>query len=75
MSTRLKAIVESGHESMTTADSEFCLAIALQSESVRTLQKQYFANRNDKSLLEASKASERQLDRLLSEPAQGGLFD
>lgn len=51
----------------------FLMDIARKAFEVRALQKEFFKHRSS-DILTQSKTAERELDRLLNEPAQGGLF-
>ena len=69
---RLLALLE-GAKQPTASDVAYLLDIAREAYHVRGCQRAYFKNPADRNLLEASKAGERALDRLLTEPAQGAL--
>lgn len=60
-------------ELATASDVARLHALAMKSFEVRSLQRQYFKEGHSHDVLLASKQAERQLDDLLSAPAQGGL--
>lgn len=57
---------------LSDLDTAYVLTVARKAYEVRALQRAYFAGQRDK--LEASKSAERELDKLLGEPAQGVLL-